>query len=337
MTRGTFANVRIKNLMLGGRKAATIAPADGQEMSIYDAAAKHIAAKTPLIVLAGQEYGTGSSRDWAAKGTNLLGVKVVVAQPSFEASPFPTSSAWACCRSSSRKARRRRPEARRHGDLRCRRPRPRSKPQQDLTLKITRKSGAVENVPVRCRIDAHRDRLLPASAGSCPTCCGRSWRGADWKQGRAVTRPASENTQHAKRAGHRPASLAKVRKSTSPAPMAETAKPTYLVNADSRPRHGARIDGRACFQNSTCLRDFVTTMFARGRRGSCSISSSARAWTARSSRTRRRGDRGAQAAAPAASWPRASASATSRLMRSLGLHRLLTIDAGEQAASGAVL
>ncbi|HEX6641095.1 MAG TPA: aconitate hydratase, partial [Thermoanaerobaculia bacterium] len=72
MTRGTFANVRIKNLMLGGKEGGnTLYQPTGQEMSIYDAAEKHIAAKTPLIVIAGQEYGTGSSRDWAAKGTNL--------------------------------------------------------------------------------------------------------------------------------------------------------------------------------------------------------------------------------------------------------------------------
>ena len=91
MTRGTFANVRIKNLMLGGEEGGNTlyhgAPnsdsASGEKMSIYDASMKYQAAGTPLIILAGQEYGTGSSRDWAAKGTNLLGVKVVVAQ-SFE-------------------------------------------------------------------------------------------------------------------------------------------------------------------------------------------------------------------------------------------------------------
>ena len=84
MTRGTFANVRIKNLMLGGKEGGnTLYQPTGEEMSIYDASARHIADGTPLIVVAGQEYGTGSSRDWAAKGTNLLGVKVVVAQ-SFE-------------------------------------------------------------------------------------------------------------------------------------------------------------------------------------------------------------------------------------------------------------
>src|SRR5208283_5811301 len=107
MTRGTFANVRIKNLMVPGveggvtkffgvahapsraavgapptavdGKAPSTAPEAGAlpetEMSIYDAAIKYQESGTPLVVIAGQEYGTGSSRDWAAKGTNLLGVK----------------------------------------------------------------------------------------------------------------------------------------------------------------------------------------------------------------------------------------------------------------------
>src|SRR6185369_7082296 len=84
MTRGTFANVRIKNLMVPGVEGGvTIHQPDGERMSIYDAAMKYQAENTPLIVLAGQEYGTGSSRDWAAKGTKLLGVSAVIAQ-SFE-------------------------------------------------------------------------------------------------------------------------------------------------------------------------------------------------------------------------------------------------------------
>ncbi len=84
MTRGTFANVRIKNLMVPGTEGGvTLFQPSGEKMSIYDAAVKYKAADVPLIVIAGQEYGTGSSRDWAAKGTNLLGVRIVVAQ-SFE-------------------------------------------------------------------------------------------------------------------------------------------------------------------------------------------------------------------------------------------------------------
>src|SRR5207253_4579199 len=84
MTRGTFANVRIKNLMVPGTEGGiTKHQPDGERMSIYDAAMKYQSEATPLVVFAGQEYGTGSSRDWAAKGTRLLGVKAVVAQ-SFE-------------------------------------------------------------------------------------------------------------------------------------------------------------------------------------------------------------------------------------------------------------
>src|SRR4030095_6431684 len=86
MTRRTFANVRIKNLMVPGTEGGVtkyFANSEGEEMSIFDAAMKYAETNTPLVILAGREYGTGSSRDWAAKGTRLLGVKVVVAA-SFE-------------------------------------------------------------------------------------------------------------------------------------------------------------------------------------------------------------------------------------------------------------
>jgi aconitate hydratase len=86
MTRGTFANVRIKNLMVPGTEGGItkyFANGKGEEMSIFDAAMKYSETNTPLVILAGHEYGTGSSRDWAAKGTRLLGVKAVVAA-SFE-------------------------------------------------------------------------------------------------------------------------------------------------------------------------------------------------------------------------------------------------------------
>jgi aconitate hydratase len=82
MTRGTFANVRIKNLMVPGVEGG-VTIFDGERMPIYDAAMKYAEGGTPLVIIAGQEYGTGSSRDWAAKGTRLLGVRAVVAQ-SFE-------------------------------------------------------------------------------------------------------------------------------------------------------------------------------------------------------------------------------------------------------------
>jgi aconitate hydratase len=80
MTRGTFANVRIKNLMAPGTEGGvTIHYPDGEPMSIFDAALRYQEENVPLVILAGHEYGTGSSRDWAAKGTRLLGVKAVVA------------------------------------------------------------------------------------------------------------------------------------------------------------------------------------------------------------------------------------------------------------------
>jgi aconitate hydratase len=154
MTRGTFANVRIKNLMVPGVEGGvTKFQPDGEQLSIYDAAIKYQAANIPLVILAGQEYGTGSSRDWAAKGTNLLGVKAVVAQ-SFERihrsnlvgmGVLPLqfkegASALALKLDGT--------ETFDVVGLDAN-----IKPQQDLTLKITRKDGKIENVSVRCRID----------------------------------------------------------------------------------------------------------------------------------------------------------------------------------------
>jgi aconitate hydratase len=84
MVRGTFANVRIKNLMVAPKEGGfTLHVPSGEQLSIYDAALRYAQEKVPLVLFAGQEYGTGSSRDWAAKGTALLGVRAVIAQ-SFE-------------------------------------------------------------------------------------------------------------------------------------------------------------------------------------------------------------------------------------------------------------
>ncbi len=84
MLRGTFANVRIKNLLVAPREGGfTAFQPDGETLTIYDAAMKYKENDTPLVIFAGQEYGTGSSRDWAAKGTALMGVKAVIAE-SFE-------------------------------------------------------------------------------------------------------------------------------------------------------------------------------------------------------------------------------------------------------------
>jgi aconitate hydratase len=84
MIRGTFANIRLRNQLAPGTEGGvTRKLPEGDEMSIYEAAMKYADEGTPLVVLAGKEYGSGSSRDWAAKGTNLLGVRAVIAE-SFE-------------------------------------------------------------------------------------------------------------------------------------------------------------------------------------------------------------------------------------------------------------
>jgi aconitate hydratase len=154
MTRGTFANVRIKNLMVPGVEGGvTKFQPDGEQLSIYDAAIKYQAAKIPLVILAGQEYGTGSSRDWAAKGTNLLGVKAVVAQ-SFERihrSNLVGMGVLPLQFKEGTTAQTLKLDGTETYDIVGLDAN--IKPQQDLTLKITRKDGKVENVSVRCRID----------------------------------------------------------------------------------------------------------------------------------------------------------------------------------------
>jgi len=153
MTRGTFANVRIKNLMLGGKEGGNTIGPDGAEVSIYDASIAHQKNGTPLIVFAGQEYGTGSSRDWAAKGTNLLGVKVVVAQ-SFERihrSNLVGMGVLPLQFKEGTTAQTLKLDGSETYDIVGLDAN--LKPQQDLTLKITRKDGTVENLAVACRID----------------------------------------------------------------------------------------------------------------------------------------------------------------------------------------
>ena len=80
MVRGTFANVRIKNKLAQKEGGYTKYLPSGEEMSVYDASVKYRQTQTPLIVLAGKEYGSGSSRDWAAKGAFLLGIKAIIAE-----------------------------------------------------------------------------------------------------------------------------------------------------------------------------------------------------------------------------------------------------------------
>ncbi len=154
MTRGTFANVRIKNLMLAGQEGGdTLLQPEGAKLSIYDASMKYQAAKIPLVIIAGQEYGTGSSRDWAAKGTRLLGVKAVVAQ-SFERihrSNLVGMGVLPLQFHEGTTAQSLKLDGSESYDIVGLDAN--IKPQQDLTLKITRKDGQVQNVPVRCRID----------------------------------------------------------------------------------------------------------------------------------------------------------------------------------------
>jgi aconitate hydratase len=173
MIRGTFANVRIKNLMLGGEEGGhtlfyqkldtpPAQPAGGEywpwsdagkKMPIYDAAMNYRQAGVPLVVIAGQEYGTGSSRDWAAKGTSLLGVQAVVAR-SFERIhrsnlvgmgvlplQFKDGTTIQTLKLDGTET---------YDVLGLG---PNLKPQQDVTLRISRKGRPAEEVPVRCRID----------------------------------------------------------------------------------------------------------------------------------------------------------------------------------------
>jgi aconitate hydratase len=81
MVRGTFANIRLKNAMVPGVEGGvTVHVPSGERMDIYDAAERYKTERTPLVVIAGKEYGSGSSRDWAAKGTLLLGIRAVIAE-----------------------------------------------------------------------------------------------------------------------------------------------------------------------------------------------------------------------------------------------------------------
>ncbi|KVC75469.1 aconitate hydratase [Burkholderia ubonensis] len=160
MMRGTFANVRIKNLMIPAKAdgtrvegGLTIHQPSGEQLSIYDAAMKYVDAGTPTVVFAGEEYGTGSSRDWAAKGTQLLGVKAVIAR-SFERihrsnlvgmGVLPLQFKGADSIQSLGITGDETFDIEGLGDD--------FKPQQDVTLVINRKDGETKRVQVLLRID----------------------------------------------------------------------------------------------------------------------------------------------------------------------------------------
>ena len=154
MVRGTFANVRIKNLMVPGVEGGiTIHQRSGERLSIYDAAMKYQAAGVPLVIIAGQEYGTGSSRDWAAKGTSLLGVRAVIAQ-SFERihrSNLVGMGVLPLQFQEGSNAQTLKLDGTEIYDIVGLSSNIR--PQQNLSLRVTRTNGSVEEIPVRSRID----------------------------------------------------------------------------------------------------------------------------------------------------------------------------------------
>jgi aconitate hydratase len=155
MVRGTFANVRIKNLMVPGTEGGVtcLQPVE-QPMSIYDASVQYQAAGIPLVVIAGQEYGTGSSRDWAAKGTRLLGVRAVIAQ-SFERihrSNLVGMGVLPCQFKEGTNAATLNLDGTEVYDI-TGLDSDEIKPRQDVTLVVRRRSGEVEEVPVTLRID----------------------------------------------------------------------------------------------------------------------------------------------------------------------------------------
>ncbi len=154
MTRGTFANVRIKNLMVPGTEGGvTIHQPSGEQMSIFDAAMKYAETKTPLIILAGTEYGTGSSRDWAAKGTRLLGVKAVVAA-SFERIHRSNLVGMGVLPLQFREGTNAQSLGLDGSEIYSLAGLSESiQPGQDLTLEIKRGEGKTQSVPVKLRID----------------------------------------------------------------------------------------------------------------------------------------------------------------------------------------
>jgi aconitate hydratase len=154
MMRGTFANIRIKNQMVPGVEGGfTIHYPSKQRMTMYDAAMRYKKESVPLVIFAGKEYGTGSSRDWAAKGTILLGVRAVIAQ-SFERIHrsnlvgmgvvplvFEENTSWQTLGLKGDELVTIRGL---HGDL---------KPHQRLLAEIIASDGGLKRVPLICRID----------------------------------------------------------------------------------------------------------------------------------------------------------------------------------------
>jgi aconitate hydratase len=168
MMRGTFANVRIKNIMMGGKEGGnTVHYPSGETMSIFDAAMRYKSEGVPLVVFAGKEYGTGSSRDWAAKGTRLLGIRAVIAQ-SFERIHrsnlvgmgvlplvFEAGQSWQGLGITGNET----VTVRGLTAL---------KPRQKLTLSVQSSDGKVRDIEVLCRIDTEEELSYYRHGGILP-------------------------------------------------------------------------------------------------------------------------------------------------------------------------
>ena len=168
MMRGTFANVRIKNIMMAGKEGGvTVHYPSGESLSIFDAAMRYKAEGVPLVVFAGKEYGTGSSRDWAAKGTRLLGIRAVVAQ-SFERIHrsnlvgmgvlplvFEAGQSWSGLGITGNET----VTIRGLTGL---------KPRQKLTVSIVSADGKAQDIEVLCRIDTEEELSYYRHGGILP-------------------------------------------------------------------------------------------------------------------------------------------------------------------------
>jgi aconitate hydratase len=166
MMRGTFANIRIRNEMVPGVEGG-MSRYNGEVMPIYDAAMRHKADGSALVVIAGKEYGTGSSRDWAAKGTNLLGVRAVIAE-SFERihrsnlvgmGVLPLQFADGVDRKTLGLTGDETFTIIGVGTLQAR---------QDLSVTLTRADGTVETFQTKCRIDTANELEYFYSGGILP-------------------------------------------------------------------------------------------------------------------------------------------------------------------------
>jgi aconitate hydratase len=173
MVRGTFANVRLRNLMVPGVEGGvTVHQPAGEQTSIYDAAMRYAKEKVPLFVIAGEEYGTGSARDWAAKGTRLLGVRAIVAG-SFERihrSNLVGMGVLPCQLPAGVTAATLNLKGDEQFDLTGLGPD--AKPRQALTLVIRRANGIEDTVPLVLRLDTPAEIDYVRSGGIMPYILG---------------------------------------------------------------------------------------------------------------------------------------------------------------------